>query len=846
MNKRRDLFMPTPNIYNNKYTPGPLPEICAPRTKLLARLEQAAQKRLIFIFAPAGSGKTVSTKLWLQTSNRKTVWIGLDAFDNSISVFYRMFCTGLLAAQPDNERMAAILRSVDFNATPVEHTINLLAEFIEDGNRYILTLDDFHTITNREIIKSLTFIIKRMPHSFIMLILSRTEPPEHLSEPGQMEIVSAEDLAFGADEIKTYFALRGREMTGEEAQTAFAYTCGWAIGVNALAHSDSPMPDGSGGHILENYIKKQIWDEWDGSLRAFILSSASIDEIPVTLCEKITGRADAEELLENLRAENAFVSRIEDGVYRYHHLFLDFLRALPEYTEEDNKKHWSAAAEYYLKKEEYIARYYAYKSGNTKIILNTLDVLTENRGHSFDEYLDHSQDLFLSGAIDVLSEKCPVFYISCAWTAFLSGDAGLFEKYEDMMKRSLPVILLKYPSFGEVSFSLMALDYRTPFAKQIARAKFLPPINIKGDALKAVSMSLQMPFLHRSTRDYYELTDTKLYNKLKKTFGKLLKKHYELVMHDVYAGLCLEQNRGIEALAEAQTAVSLLADWTVKEIRFATYMHLAAVYLALGKEDELAVLLDETGRFVNESAQFLRPNFLAFVARVKLWNGDGQVAQEWLDNYFVGDDRILRSYRLYQYFTTVRAYIVLGELEKAKDLAERLRQMGEDFRRPQDAAEAGVLLSVILWAMDQKEKAQKMMETVLLEMQPHAFVRLIADEGVAVVPVLKKASGRAERADHSNGLDPVYVNNVYLTAYAVSKQRRGITANLEMKPVKLSKQQKKILELLAQGHKREGIMQKTGLSLNTVKTHTRLAYEKLNVSNAADAILKARELGIIE
>jgi len=41
-------------------------------------------------------------------------------------------------------------------------------------------------------------------------------------------------------------------------------------------------------------------------------------------------------------------------------------------------------------------------------------------------------------------------------------------------------------------------------------------------------------------------------------------------------------------------------------------------------------------------------------------------------------------------------------------------------------------------------------------------------------------------------------------------------------------------------------MQKTGLSLNTVKTHARLAYEKLNVSNVADAILKARELGIIE
>ncbi len=90
----------------------------------------------------------------------------------------------------------------------------------------------------------------------------------------------------------------------------------------------------------------------------------------------------------------------------------------------------------------------------------------------------------------------------------------------------------------------------------------------------------------------------------------------------------------------------------------------------------------------------------------------------------------------------------------------------------------------------------------------------------------------------------VFVNNVYLAAYGVSKMRSGITANIQAKP-KLSRQQIKILSLLAQGYKREEILSLTGLSLGTVKTHTKLLYEKLNVGSAADAVAKGRELGII-
>mgnify|MGYP001727426823 CR=1 FL=1 len=42
------------------------------------------------------------------------------------------------------------------------------------------------------------------------------------------------------------------------------------------------------------------------------------------------------------------------------------------------------------------------------------------------------------------------------------------------------------------------------------------------------------------------------------------------------------------------------------------------------------------------------------------------------------------------------------------------------------------------------------------------------------------------------------------------------------------------------------IAEETGLSIPTVKSHTALAYQKLGVHNAMDAVLKARDLGLLD
>lgn len=64
--------------------------------------------------------------------------------------------------------------------------------------------------------------------------------------------------------------------------------------------------------------------------------------------------------------------------------------------------------------------------------------------------------------------------------------------------------------------------------------------------------------------------------------------------------------------------------------------------------------------------------------------------------------------------------------------------------------------------------------------------------------------------------------------------------------MKLSPQQKRVLELLARGLRNAEIAAECGLTLPTVKSHVQAAYRKLDVHTAPDAVLRARELGLLQ
>lgn len=61
----------------------------------------------------------------------------------------------------------------------------------------------------------------------------------------------------------------------------------------------------------------------------------------------------------------------------------------------------------------------------------------------------------------------------------------------------------------------------------------------------------------------------------------------------------------------------------------------------------------------------------------------------------------------------------------------------------------------------------------------------------------------------------------------------------------ISARELEVLELLAAGRSNKEIANRLGVSPNTVKTHVARLFEKLEVKRRTEAILRARELGLI-
>ena len=192
------------------------------------------------------------------------------------------------------------------------------------------------------------------------------------------------------------------------------------------------------------------------------------------------------------------------------------------------------------------------------------------------------------------------------------------------------------------------------------------------------------------------------------------------------------------------------------------------------------------------------------------------------------------------------AGVVKCDYVSKKMALEEIKSMAEAFDRPLDAAEADVLISITHWGMGKKKEAKERLLRLLIILYPRNFIRVIANEGKAILPVLQSLMKMLDRETERGTAFCQYIREVYLSTYAQSKRFRGITSGWREKPVKLSPQQKYVFALLSKGYKNAEIVKIAGLRLYTIKSYTRIIYQKLEVHNLMDAIIKAKQLGILK
>src|SRR5215216_5053304 len=150
-------------LLHNKLIPPRLNAKLIRRDDLLARLDEGLSRKLTVVTAPTGFGKTTLVSMWIASRPFGSAWVTLDQNDNDVNRFWTYVVSAIRTfdASIGKATLSALMTSQPMNLeTLLTPLINDLARLNETC---VLVLEDFHFITNKDIIAGVSFLVQHLP-----------------------------------------------------------------------------------------------------------------------------------------------------------------------------------------------------------------------------------------------------------------------------------------------------------------------------------------------------------------------------------------------------------------------------------------------------------------------------------------------------------------------------------------------------------------------------------------------------------------------------------------------------------------------------------------------------------
>jgi LuxR family maltose regulon positive regulatory protein len=824
------------------------------RHHLITIFNEHGDKHFLFIQAPAGYGKTVAVRQWLDSNTFANVIISLNEYNNNLPHFCENFSLALLSCQPKNKALSQIVSHRKFAGAPGEFVLRAVST-LSGRKRTVLVIDDLHIINDKNVLRFLPVLLKSFPDNFQIVLISRQELPFELSAlwlKGDLAKITAEQFLFNSEEIQCLYNKRGYSITAQEADDIIRLTQGWAIGINALLlsgpskeildsfYKSERLP------ALENFIKSYIWEYWDDTSREFMLATSHAQILFPSLCNLLSGIEDSEKMLYQLMKNGAFISRSNDGRYYYHHLFQNFLRRMvnEERGEEYLKMIINKEGEWYFSRQDWLTTADCFlRSGNHEGIADCFN----NIIHISKEIaLEHYLPIVKHPVYRAASDKYPYLLYLLIWSALIEGRAEEAAMLLDRYYGQQPEIERLYPAHAYKISHMRIIDYRLPFKQFLSEAAGEPDYtslkNIRG------TITVNMPFLHRSICDFSELAlDGNIEVNAAVLTSWLVGEKKGVLYKCLAAELYMEQGFLAKAHAFAHEANADMDKNAAPEFKWCALATLVNILDALGNEYEANIQIKRISSMIEkEKAYFLYNNFNAMLLRRNLASGDLESAKSWLSEYELALDDPLTLYGLYASFTTCRAYMALGNYSCAIILLTKILELARLYNRPLDIIEAEILLSMALHKRKHgfQIDALQHLENAVSTAYPYRYTQIFLNESANISGMMQQLLKRVEQKSEVR----LPVSFIRMLVLKMPKNKSPIGDNKQFTSVKLSytDKQKAIMGLLCDGKSFREITKTLGIALPTLKSHINLIYKKLDVVRKEDAVSRILELQLLD
>lgn len=241
----------------SKLRPARLPSSLVERSRLLTRLDEGLSCKLTLLTAPAGFGKTTLVSQWVSDRRERgllppVAWVALDPEDNDPVRFWRYVLTACRAFQTDLGNASLALLAADqplpFVLPPLKTALTaFLNEVTDHASQGVLILEDYHVISSPQIAETLAFLLKHLPPTLHLVIMTRSDPPLPLSglrARDELLEIQTSDLRFSLEETRR-FLQQALPFPPSSAMTRHLETHleGWAAGLRLLTLALSTTSD---------------------------------------------------------------------------------------------------------------------------------------------------------------------------------------------------------------------------------------------------------------------------------------------------------------------------------------------------------------------------------------------------------------------------------------------------------------------------------------------------------------------------------------------------------------------------------------------------------------------------
>jgi LuxR family maltose regulon positive regulatory protein len=315
------------------------------RARLIERLNDGLHGNVTLVSAPAGFGKTTLLTQWLQTIDRPTAWLSLDANDNELRTFVHSLTAALQTIFPDAFQATASLLKAPRIPPPDQVATLLINDLADLPDDVLLVLDDYHLIRTGEVHTLLDLLIGYLPPQLHLVLSTRSDPPLPLARwraRGHLNELRHIDLRFTLEETEAFLmGMLGNEATHETAFALEELTEGWIAVLRLAALSlrntfDQSMfmerlhhyPDRS----ISSYLVEEILSQQVPIVQEFLVQTSILEQVSAELCSAILSSDvsydQIQATLNWLERSNVLIIPLDErqGWYRFHHLFQQLLQ----------------------------------------------------------------------------------------------------------------------------------------------------------------------------------------------------------------------------------------------------------------------------------------------------------------------------------------------------------------------------------------------------------------------------------------------------------------------------------------------------------------------------------------